>query len=111
MNKLVYRSKRLLGKNTPTILTVVGGEGVIATTVTAAKATPKAIDILEKARNEKGEELTKLEVVKLAGPVYIPSVIIGVSTIACIAGANILNKRQQAALMSVYALADKSHLD
>ena len=95
--------------NSSTILTCVGAIGVIATAVMAVKATPKAIEVLENAKEEKGEELTKLEVVNVAGPLYIPTVLTGVSTIACIFGANILNKRNQAALMSAYALLDNSY--
>jgi hypothetical protein len=75
----------------------------------AVKATPKALRILEEAEKEKGEELTKLESVRIAGPVYIPSILVGASTIACIFGANMLNQRKQAALMSAYALLDSSY--
>ena len=98
-----------LKKNTSTILTCAGGAGVLATSVMAVKATPKALSLLENAKEEKGEELTKTEKVKVAGPAYIPAVLIGVSTIACIFGANALNKRQQEALMSAYALLDNSY--
>lgn len=111
MNKLLVKSGRFLKRNSSTILTCVGAAGVVATTVMAVKATPKATRLLEEARKEKGEELTKFEVVKIAGPVYIPTVITGVSTIACIFGANVLNKRKQAALMSAYALLDNSYKD
>jgi hypothetical protein len=89
----------------------VGAAGVIATTVTAVKATPKALLLLEEAEEVKGEELTKLEKVKIAGPAYIPSVVLGTATIACIFGANMFNKRQQASLMSAYALLDSSYKD
>lgn len=109
MNNLLQHSKLFLKKNASTILTCIGGAGVITTTVMAVKATPKAISILEKTKEEKGEDLTKLEIIKVAGPVYIPTVIAGASTIACIFGANILNKRQQAAIMSAYALLDNSY--
>lgn len=108
MNKFIYRTKAFLGRNSSTILTCIGGAGVVATTVMAVKATPKALALLEEAKEEKGEELTKFEVVKTAGPAYIPTIITGVSTIACIFGANALNKRQQAALVSAYALVDNS---
>ena len=47
----------------------------------------------------------------MAAPVYIPSVLMGATTIACIFGANYLNKRTQAALMSAYALLDNSYKD
>lgn len=98
-----------LKNSSPTILTCIGAIGVVATTVMAVKATPKALAIIEQVKEEKGEDLTKLEVVNVAGPVYIPTVIAGLSTIACIFGANILNKRSQAAIVSAYALLDNSY--
>lgn len=101
--------KKFLHKHSSTVLSVIAVGGVVATGVLAAKATPKAIAVLEKAREEKGEELTKFEVVKTAAPAYIPAVVIGVSTIACILGANVLNKRHQAALMSAYAMLDSTY--
>ena len=108
MNVLDY-SKLFVKKNASTILTCVGGVGVAVTSVLAVKATPKALKLIENAKKEKGEELTKMEVVKVAGPAYIPAAVSGVSTIACIFGANILNKRQQASLMSAYAILDNSY--
>lgn len=111
MNSLLNKSQVFLKRNSATMLTVVGAAGVIATTVTAVKATPKALLLLENAEEIKGEELTKLEKVKIAGPAYIPSVALGTATLACIFGANMLNKRQQASLMSAYALLDSSYKD
>lgn len=111
MNSLLSKSQRFLKQNSASILTCVGAAGVIATTVTAVKATPKAMKLLGKAKKEKGEELTTLETVKIAGPSYIPSVVLGVSTLACIFGANVLNKRGQASIMSAYALVDGAYKD
>lgn len=109
MSKLMHRSKLFLHRNASTILTCIGGIGVIATSALAVKATPKALRTLEDAKEKKGEELTKFEVVRTAGPAYIPAVITGAATIACIFGANTLNKRQQAALASAYAVLDSSY--
>ena len=109
MNNLLQTSKLFLRKNASTILTFVGGAGVVGTTIMAVKATPKALERIEAAKEIKGEKLTKLEVVNVAGPVYIPTVITGAATLACIFGANILNTRKQAALMSAYALLDNSY--
>lgn len=95
-------------RNASTILSCAGVVGVVATSYLAVKATPKAVTLLELAEEEKGEELTKMEAVKVVAPVYIPAIAVGVSTIACILGANVLNKRQQAALTSAYALLDSS---
>lgn len=109
LQRLCCRSKSYLKKNSSIILTCVGAVGVIVTAITAVKATPKALKLLEEAKEEKGEELTKIEVVKVAGPTYIPSALFGISTIACIFGANVLNKKQQAAITSAYALADNAY--
>lgn len=100
-----------LKRHSSTILTVMGAIGVGATAVIAVKDTPKALQILEEAKQEKGEDLTVKEKIVTAGPVYIPAIAVGVSTIACIFGANTLNKRNQAALMSAYALLNQSYKD
>lgn len=109
MSNLLTVSKRFVKKNSSTILTVLGAAGVVGTAVMAIKATPKAMELIELAEEEKGDELTKWEKVSIGGPVFIPTVVIGAATMGCIFGANILNKRSQAALMSAYALLDTTH--
>ena len=106
--KMGRKAGVFLRHNSATVLSVVGAVGVVATIVVSTKAATKAQCLLEQAKEEKGEDLTKLEIVKAAGPAYIPTVLLGASTIACILGANVLNKRQQAALVSAYALVDTS---
>lgn len=103
------RPQAFIKKNGATILTCVGAVGVVATAVTAVKATPKAMVLLNAAKKEKGEPLTKLEMIKVAGPVYIPSILIGTGTIACVIGSNVLNKQHQAALVSAYTMLDQSY--
>lgn len=109
MNQLVNKSQMYVKKNAPTILTVVGGVGVVATTVSAIRATPKAVRLLEAAQEIKGDKLTNLEKIKMVAPLYIPTIIYGATTILCIFGANVLNKRHQASLVSAYALLDNSY--
>lgn len=109
MNKLVRRTKLFVSRNGSTILTCVGGVGLVATAVLTAKATPKAMTRVENARDEKGSELTKVETVIAAAPAYIPPIITGIATLTCMFGANALNKRQQASLVSAYALLDNSY--
>ncbi len=109
MNKLLFKSKVFLTRNSSTILTCIGGVGVVATVVTAVKATPKAMALIEEAKEEKGDDLTKVETVITAAPAYITTAVLGVSTLVCIFGANALNQRQQAALTSAYALLDNSY--
>lgn len=109
MNTLLNVSKLFVKRNGSTILAVIGGVGVIATSIMAVRETSKALKLIEDSKEEKGEDLTVFETIKVAGPVYIPSILMGVSTIACIFGANALNKHKQAALMSAYALLDNSY--
>jgi hypothetical protein len=109
MSNLLSQSTVFLRRNASTILTVVGGIGVVATAVMTAKETPKALALIEDAKEEKGEELTTWETVKVATPAYIPAIAIGASTLICVFGANLLNKRSQASLTSAYALIDNAY--
>lgn len=109
MSKVLFKSKLFFKRNSSTVLTCMAGVGVVVTAIMAAKATPKALALVEEAKDEKGDDLTKFETVVAAAPAYIPTVLVGVSTIACVFGANALNKRQQAALTSAYALLDNSY--
>lgn len=100
--------ERFVKKHGATILTYVGATGVVITSISVAKATPKAMKVLELSKEEKGEELTFLEKVNVAAPAYIPSILIGAGTITSIIGANLMNKKQQASLMSAYLYLDST---
>ncbi len=101
-------SKKYLRNYSPTILSVIASVGVIASTIMAVKVTPRALQLLEDAKEEKSDELSRIEVVKTAMPVYTPTAITCLTTIMCILGANALNRKQQASLMSTYALLNGS---
>ena len=47
MNGLLQVSKRFLDKNASTILTCLGGVGVVATAVITAKAAQKALSLID----------------------------------------------------------------
>lgn len=108
-------------RNSPTIVSCIGAVGVVATTIAAVKATPKALSLIENEKayiNKQLEEggwqtrvdkLTTVETIKATWKCYIPTAIIGLSTIICIFGANALNKRQQAAITSAYMLLDNTY--
>lgn len=99
---------RFVKENGSTILTCVGVAGVVGTSFLTYKAATKASVILQEAETNKGGPLTFLEKVQVAGPTYIPSILMGAGTIACIIGSNVLNKQKQAALTSAYMLLDQS---
>ena len=109
MNGIVQKAGKFIKRNGATILTIAGGVGVVVTTVTAIKATPKALERLEEAKQEKGEPLTKWEKVKVAGPTYLPTMVIGAGTVMCVIGVHLLTSRTQANVASAYALVEQSY--
>ena len=52
-------------------------------------------------------ELTLAEKIRTAGPVYAPVILLSAFTLGCMAGAQILNTKQQAALVASMALLQK----
>ena len=90
-------------------MTGISAAGIIFTAVVTAKQTPKALQLLSNAEKEKGEALTKWEKVKTALPAYIPVIIIGALTIACVVETNIINEKQKAAYISAYTALSRSY--
>ena len=115
LQRFAQMSKIYLRKASPTILSGLGAAGVITTSVLAVRATPKALRKIraDSKVNHDGdpEAYSKLEAVRSAWVCYIPAVVVGTSTIVCIFGANVLNKRQQASISSAYALLNSSYQD
>ena len=118
MNNLYIFFKR----NSSTILSVLASLGVVGTTVLAVKATPKALKLIELEKKYPSNEdetlsdsircnsITPIEVIKVAWKPYIPSILLGMSTIICIFGSNYINKKNQKSLISAYTLLESSYL-
>jgi hypothetical protein len=119
ISAILHKSKLYLKQSSPAILTCLGAIGVVSTSVLAVKATPKACQLLENERYERAykadddsqyyQDLMPLEVIQLTWKCYIPAALVGLSTIACIFGANVLSKRNQTSLVSAYALLNQSY--
>lgn len=108
MNETMYNIKYTFAKESPSILTAFGVVGMVSTTVLAVRATPKALELLESEayRNKVDiHELEPLEKIKAAWKPYIPSILLGSLTAACILGANSIHLKRNAALASVYSIA------
>lgn len=107
------KSISYLKRGSPTILTCIGAIGVVATSIMAVHATPKALTMIHKDSRLKHDgdpyAYSKMEAVESAWKCYIPTILVGTSTIVCIFGANILSKRQQAALTSAYTLVNNAY--
>lgn len=107
--KAVQTICRFVERHSSTILTFVAAAGTVGTGYFAAKGAIKASAALNNAEREKGAELTKLEAVKAVAPAYIPAAVTCASTIVCVFGANVLSRKQQASLVSAYALLENVH--
>lgn len=103
-----FRSaKTAIIKHSPEILTGIGIAGMITTTVLAVKATPKALMLIEEEKKEENKDrLTAIETVKVAWKPYIPAIVTGVSSVACLIGASSVNARRNAALATAYKLSE-----
>lgn len=86
---------RKLKKATPYILSALSVIGVVATAVLSAKATAKALEQVEER-----DDIWKC---------YIPTALTAIATCACIIGNGVLNRKQQASLISAYTLLASSY--
>lgn len=112
-NDLVKLSRpflRTLQRNSPTILTGLAVTGFVTTVFMAIKATPKAVYLLEELREHTLEQMDEepkiLDKAQVLWKPYLPAALMGATTIICIVGANHINLRRNAALLSLYSLAD-----
>ena len=103
--------KMTLRRNSPKLLTILTAMGTVSTAFATARATPKALLLIQEAEAQKGEDLTTLEKVKVAAVPYIPAVLLGSATIVCIFGAQMLNRKTQSSMASAYALLDQGFKD
>lgn len=95
-------------RHSPEILTGIGIAGMITTAVMAVRATPKALQMIDDAKEEKDEILTPVETVQAAWKCYIPAAVVGGVSIACLVGASSVNARRNAALATAYALSEST---
>lgn len=112
LTQMAAKTQHYTKKNASTILSCLGALGVVGTTLSAIKATPKAIEVLEDEEDMKierdGQYLTIFEKALVVAPVYLPTILLGTATVSCIFGANMLNKKKQAMLTSAYAYLNTS---
>ena len=98
----------------PEILTGMGIAGMVTTTVLAVRATPKAMQLIEDFKEQvllEDEEITPIDAVKVAWKPYIPAVVTGVFSTACLIGANSVNARRNAALATAYKISETAFSD
>lgn len=104
--KLTKTCARFMRKHGGTILAVAASVGVGLTAYETHKAAVKATTLVTM---NKDEPMSKKEVVQECWKFYIPAVILGGGTIACILGSNALNKKQIASLTAAYMALGKTY--
>lgn len=104
--------KDKVSQNGPEILIGMGLAGMLSSTVLACKTTPKVHEMIEKEKEirhlECESELTKMEIVKMSWKYYIPSALSYGLSAACILGANSINSKRNATLLTAYKIGEKA---
>lgn len=94
-------------KHSPAILTGLGIAGLLTTTVLAVRATPKALQRIEAAKETTGKEkLTPIETVKATWKCYVPATLTATTSVVCLVGAHSVHMRRHAALATAYKISE-----
>lgn len=104
--QILKSARKSIEKRSPEILTGLGIAGMITTTVLAVRATPKALQLIEDKIEEDGVcDLGIQEKIKVAWKPYIPAIVTGTVSTACLIGASSVNAKRNAALAAAYNLS------
>ena len=112
--KVFNTIKRVVGKKSPEILIGFGIAGMITTVGLAIKATGPALKKIEAEQIRQNEEhghivkIKHVDAVRAAWKCYIPTIITGSVSIACIIGANTVHSKRKAAIATAYKLSEKA---
>lgn len=109
VSTLFKSAKKSIVKHSPEILTGMGISCMVTSTIFAVAGTPKALQLLEKAKKERNEDKLKpLDVVKTSWKCYVPSIAFGLTGIGCLIAANSVHLRRNAALTMAYTLSESA---
>jgi len=103
--------KQALKKHSPELLTGIGIVGMIAAAVTAVRATPKALQLIDEKEIKDGKRLGAKEVVKATWKCYVPATVTGTLSVACLIGASAVNSKRNAALAAACTLSEAALRD
>ena len=113
MKKKIFKNifetaKEFIKKNDTQILTAVAITSSISALVLTGKATIKAVRIVDEYEIDKGEPLTKKEIVKTTWKCYVPAVLSEMASVACMVGAHNAHSKKNAAIATAYQLTTKA---
>lgn len=105
---LVKPIETIVRANAPQILSGLGiafGAGAVGFSV---KATVKAVEIVKEKEKERGEKLSKTEIVQATWKNYIPAASCSVASAACIVASTHISMRRLATMTAAYAMSENS---
>lgn len=106
---IVNGVQMVMKKRSPEILTGIGIAGMITTTVVAVKATPKALILLEKKKEELNtDRLDPKDILRVTLSCYAPAIVVGTISTLCLIGASSTNLRRHTALATAYTLSESA---
>lgn len=109
---LASQAQKMIGDNSPLILTGIGAAGVITTAVLTGKAVFKADRILMEYRYDQQPTNTlfidKKDATRKIWQVFIPPTISGIVTVGAVIAANQIGTRRAAAMATAYVLSEKA---
>ena len=100
------KARASMKRHSPEILTGVGIAGMITTTIMAVRATPKALMLIDEKEIEENRRLSKREKFKTSWKCYVPSTLVGATSVTCLIGATSVNIRRNAALAAAYSVSE-----
>lgn len=104
--KVLKDIPKILKKHSPELLTGIGIAGMICTTISAVKATPKAVRLVDEKEIKEGKRLTNSEIVKVTWKCYVPAAVTGICSVGCLIGASSVNAKRNAALATAYTISE-----
>lgn len=108
LTSLLRTAKRQAVKNAPHILMGLGTGCSVTAVIFAAKATPDATQAVREAEYEKGDALTKVEVVKAGAKYYIPAALMEALALASFWCAHGIDIRRQAVTAGLLSAAQEA---
>lgn len=107
--------QNFIRKNASTILSIIGGIGVVGTAILTAKATPKALEVIraDSRINHDGDPdaYTVAEAIESSWSYFITPAMSGVATLFCIFGAGVLNKKQVNSVLAASGIINGMYKD
>lgn len=105
------KAMQAIGKRSPLILTALGIGSGFAAVVLTVKATREASDIIEEEKclrieRDESEEMTPVEVVKVAWKPFVPVAATWIFSTACVIGSCSVHARRNAALAAAYKVSE-----